>query len=106
SDLPIQDLHADPARVGVDHEDGLRREGAMDEALLVRVTQRLGDLTYEIEPCVDVESGTALRQEVVESLCARMMLENECRTERVLGVAPGRQNPGVLDAAQHLVLAP
>jgi hypothetical protein len=76
------------------------------EALRVGVADRFSDLTKQVETGVDVEAARPLCQIVVEALGAGSVLEDESRTERMLGVRLGLEDPLVLDTSQDLVLTP
>ena len=66
----------------------------------------LGNLAEQVQAGIDIEGGGPISEPVVESPGTVPVLENQRRTEDVLGITLRRENPLVPHVAQDLVLAP
>ena len=104
--LPVEDPDPRLRRVRVDHQDALRRQRTVDQALRMREVHGLGNLAEQVQAGIDIEGGGPIGEPVVESPGTVPVLEDQRRTENVLGITPGRENPLVPHVAQDFVLAP
>jgi hypothetical protein len=103
--LPVEDLELRLGGLGAGDEDGLRAEGAVDDAAAMGVAEGVGDLADEVDAEVQGEGGAVLLEVVVEADFAGFVAEEDGGAEFVLGEGLGFEDVIVAEAAEDVVLA-
>jgi len=103
--LPVEDLELRLRGLCAGDEDGLRAEGAVDDAASMGVAEGVGDLADEIDADVQGEAGAVLLEVVVETDFAGFVAEEDGWAEFVLGKGLSFEDVVMAEAAEDVVLA-
>jgi hypothetical protein len=71
----------------------------------VGIAHGFADLADQVEAVTRAEALAPLREVVIQALRARQVVEDQGRAALVLGIAPGSQDAGMVDAVEDGVLA-
>ena len=101
ADLPVEDLDSRTIAIRIGYQDALRTKATVDHLLVVSEANYLSDLTHEIQPDVDTKCIRSLGKEMVKAYGLGIVLENQGRTEFMLGEAFAAQDSGMLKGLQE-----
>ena len=104
-DLPVGDLEAGRAAVRIAHQNVLRGETTVEEALAMDERHRLAELAHQPEPFGHRQKFVILGEIAVEAFRIRIMLEDQCRSKFRFPIIEDPLDALVLDALQHPELA-
>lgn len=101
--LPVEQAHLRTSRVRLHDQNALGAQGPMDDAVTVRVTNRVRDLAGKIQPDIEWKCRPTLAEEMVEPDLVGFAAEQDRRTEFVLLKVESVENAGVIEALQNLI---
>ena len=102
--LPVHQAQVQRTAADAMDEDALRPQGAVVEALGVRVLQRLGDVAHQLQALRDREVFAAVAQQVIQAHGLGVVIEDQCRAELGLLVVLDLQDARMVDAFEDLEL--
>jgi hypothetical protein len=83
-------------------KNALRAERTMHDAVSVRVSDSVGNLSRKAQPDIECERRTALANEVVESDFAGLATEKDGRAELVLVKIKSAKDAGMIERFEYL----
>jgi hypothetical protein len=103
--LPIHDLKARSVTFWVAHENALRGEAAVEEALAMRVGHRFAELADESQSLIMCEASKLLTKIAIESDAVRIVLEDESRAKLSLTIVEDTLDACMLYTLQNAELS-
>ena len=99
--LPVEKANLRVVGVRLDDQDTLGAQGTVDDAVTVRVADRVGNLPGQIEPNVERQCRSPLAEEMVEPNLVGFPAEQDCWAEFVFLKVERVENAGVIEALQN-----